>query len=124
MFNQLTGNDRAVWSLLLASGYLKVLQVKGKEYELTLTNYEVRETFEDMVSGWFEDDAGDYNGFITSLLNADVEAMNEYMNEVAESMFSSFDGGKKPSARTAPERLAPCCDRMGAANGSSLCLVF
>ena len=105
VFNQLTGNEKAVWSLLIAAGYLKVLQIKGKEFELTLTNYEVRQTFEDMVTEWFDDNASNYNGFIKSLLTANVEAMNEYMNEVAESMFSSFDGGKKPSARTAPERF-------------------
>lgn len=31
--------------------------------------------------------------------------MNEYMNSVVDDMFSSFDGGKKPSAKTTPERF-------------------
>lgn len=35
IFSQLNGNANAVWSLLLATGYLKVLGVKnGNPYEL------------------------------------------------------------------------------------------
>ena len=60
--------------------------------------------FENMVSGWFGRNSADYNDFIKSLLRADLESMNEYMAQVAESMFSSFDGGEKPSQRT-PERF-------------------
>ncbi len=49
VFHQLEGSGLAVWSLLLAAGYLKIIAVHGKEYELALTNYEVQQTFEDMV---------------------------------------------------------------------------
>ncbi|MCM1497468.1 MAG: ATP-binding protein, partial [Clostridium sp.] len=105
VFNQLDEQgDSAVWSLLFASGYLKVNEIQGKIYELELTNHEVRDMFETMVSGWFAKNSTDYNGFIRALLRADVEEMNAYMEEVAQSMFSSFDGGEKPSART-PERF-------------------
>ena len=48
VYNQLDGNEAAIWSLLLASGYLKVLKVEEKSvagrqamYELELTNEEV-----------------------------------------------------------------------------------
>ena len=105
VFNQLSGDERAVWSLLLAAGYLKIIEIHGREYELSLTNYEVQQTFEDMVRDWFGGSIGDYNDFIKSLLNDDLESMNEYMNMVAETLFSSFDGGKKASERTAPERF-------------------
>lgn len=105
VFDQLEGNESAVWSLLLTSGYLKIEEDYGKEYELSFTNYEVKQTFEDMVRDWFGVNASDYNDFIKSLLKGDLKAMNDYMTEVAESMFSSFDGGNKPSARTAPERF-------------------
>ncbi|MDE6888195.1 MAG: hypothetical protein K2P45_06070 [Eubacterium sp.] len=59
------GKDGSDWGagfyhlgLLLASGYLKVLQVvksrRGKaEYELALTNQEARFIFDEMVTGWF-----------------------------------------------------------------------
>ena len=42
--------------------------------------------------------------FVKALLQGDLEAMNVYMNEVTEEVFSSFDSGKKPS-RNAPERF-------------------
>ncbi len=104
-FNQLEGSERAVWSLLLAAGYLKVIEIHDKEYELSLTNYEVKLTFEDMVRDWFDERAGDYNDFIKALLRDDIESMNDYMGIVAETMFSFFDGGQKPSEKTTPERF-------------------
>ena len=105
VFNQLDHSDEsAVWSLLFASGYLKTVEIQGNIYELELTNYEVRKTFENMVSAWFGENSADYNDFIKSLLRADLESMNAYMEQVAESMFSSFDGGEKPSTKT-PERF-------------------
>lgn len=105
VFSQLDHSDEsAVWSLLFASGYLKVVEIQGEIYELELTNYEVQKMFENMVSGWFGRNSADYNDFIKSLLRGDLESMNEYMTQVAESMFSSFDGGEKPSKK-APERF-------------------
>ena len=113
VYNQLDHNEDAVWSLLLASGYLKVLSYdrqellqKGQEqiYELTLTNYEVERMFEGMVRSWFAEVKGDYNDFEKALLQGDKKAMNAYMNEVTQEVFSSFDSGNKPS-RNAPERF-------------------
>lgn len=49
VYNQLDQNENAVWSLLLAAGYLKVTWVQGNQYELMLTNYEVKQMFEKMV---------------------------------------------------------------------------
>ena len=105
VFNQLDESDEnAVWSLLFASGYLKVMEIQDDVYELELTNYEVRKMFESMVSGWFGKNSADYNDFLKALLRADVEEMNAYMEQVTESVFSSFDVGEKPSVR-APERF-------------------
>ena len=113
VYNQLDGNEDAVWSLLLASGYLKVVSYDdlgeleyGAEqmYELTLTNNEVKRMFEGMVRGWFRNTNGDYNDFISAMLQDDIDAMNEYMNRVALSTFSYFDTGKRPSG-IEPERF-------------------
>ena len=113
MYNQLDGNEDAIWSLLLASGYLKVISYDNLEsfeygaeqmYELTLTNHEVRLMFEGMVRGWFRNAKGDYNDFIQALLAGDIDAMNEYMNRVALGTFSYFDTGKRPSGAE-PERF-------------------
>ena len=62
VFDQLQKKKGAVWSLLLASGYLKVEEIVFDErsgiyrYRLGLTNQEVRMLFEDMVSDWFSDE--------------------------------------------------------------------
>jgi hypothetical protein len=106
VYNQLDDNEEAIWSLLLTSGYLKVIDADLKEemYQLTLTNYEVWRMFRNMIKGWFQRDGGNYNDFIKALLLGDLDAMNEYMNRVSESMFSSFDTGRRPS-RTEPERF-------------------
>ena len=96
--------------MLLASGYLKVVEYEEKEegkdtiYGLNLTNGEVLDMFYSMVRGWFNRAKADYNDFVKAMLLGDVEAMNEYMERVAEQIFSSFDTGTQPS-RTQPERF-------------------
>ena len=111
VFDQLDRKESAIWSLLLASGYLKVDSFTFQErrnrylYGLKLTNLEVQMMFEDLVKGWFEETESDYNGFIKALLQDDIDAMNEYMNDVAAQVFSSFDTGKNPSQKQKPERF-------------------
>lgn len=113
IFSQLAGNVNAIWSLLLATGYLRIegLRYEGRfrraVYTLRLTNMEVEMMFSDMVSGWFSGDAVQtlYNDFIKALLADDIKAMNRYMNRVALATFSSFDSGSKPSEYTEPERF-------------------
>ena len=97
VYNQLDVNNRAIWSLLLASGYLKVVHYHfdepsgWPEYELALTNREVRLMFEGMIRNWFSNFTPSYNHFIKALLIGDEDAMNEYMNRVARDTFSYFD---------------------------------
>ena len=113
VYNQLHKRQGAIWSLILASGYLKVLdweevnEVVGgvfPKYELALTNHEVKLMFEHMVHDWFEESDGAYNDFVEALLMGNVKAMNEYMNDVALNTFSYFDTGKNTS-RQQPERF-------------------
>lgn len=113
VYNQLDHNEDAVFSLLLASGYLKVLSYDRMEllspgqeqmYELALTNYEVQRMFDGMVRSWFMEVKGDYNDFEKALLQGDKKAMNVYMNRVALNTFSYFDTGKRPSGEE-PERF-------------------
>ncbi|MCI8857989.1 MAG: AAA family ATPase [Lachnospiraceae bacterium] len=114
VYDQLDTNEWAIWSLLLASGYLKVVSYEKYEeieddfqevnYELDLTNHEVRRMFGRMIKGWFAENRADYNDFIKALLINDVKAMNVYMNRVSMEMFSYFDTGKKAS-QTEPERF-------------------
>lgn len=113
VYDQLNEDEQAIWSLLLASGYLKVKHFKAylsdfgewkQEYELQLTNFEVRTMFRTMVKKWFVSAVSVYNDFVKALLLGDVDAMNDYMNHVAEITFSSFDTGKKLS-KSEPERF-------------------
>lgn len=111
IYNQLDSDEDAVWSLLLASGYLKVLSVekkvagKPRMYELALTNGEVMDMFFVMVRGWFNPLKPEYRGFLKSLISCDVKGMNLYMNDVALNMFSYFDTGSKTLEKKRPERF-------------------
>ena len=111
IFSQLDHRRYAIWSLLLASGYLKVLEHEdlretkpGKKplYTLTLTNREVQKMFEDLITDWFEEN--EYFGeFVKAMLSGNVKDMNRYMNKVALTVFSYFDAGKSPESE--PERF-------------------
>ena len=111
VFDQLDADENAIWSLFLASGYLKVENYEFKEetgedlYELALTNREVQIMFQEMIRKWFTCSGTVYNGFIRALLQDDVKSMNAYMNRVALATFSYFDSGRNPSMETQPERF-------------------
>lgn len=111
IYNQLDHNEAAIWSLLLASGYLKVQDfqlddVTGREhYKLSLTNREVWIMFQSMIRSWFSASETRYGNFLQALLKHDRKAMNEYMNRVALTTFSYFDTGRLPSAESEPERF-------------------
>ncbi|MBQ8118279.1 MAG: AAA family ATPase [Lachnospiraceae bacterium] len=109
IFSQLSGNRNAIWSLLLASGYLKVVNAvfssAGKPfYQLALTNYEVKCMFETMIQGWFAQ-SEDFGEFVSAMFKGDIKSMNRYMNRVALNTFSYFDAGNKPSKQREPERF-------------------
>lgn len=111
VFDQLDSNKDAIWSLLVASGYLKVEQVEYRGvlrkpwYHLRITNLETYGIFSDMFIGWFDNSMTNYNAFVEALLQGDLKAMNAYINDVALTTFSHFDTGKHPSGKTQPERF-------------------
>lgn len=110
IFAQLDHNENAIWSLFLASGYLKFISYQsdeewGKEsYELSLTNKEVQIMFRKMIHDWFGPSIHAYNEFIKALLQGNKKEMNAYMNRIALTVFSYFDSGKLPSG-SEPERF-------------------
>ncbi|MGN0464960.1 MAG: AAA family ATPase [Lachnospiraceae bacterium] len=111
IFSQLENEEKAIWSLFLASGYLKVIKQSVDietaviTYELALTNIEVRAMFQRMIQNWFSNYSTSYNDFIKALFLNDIKYMNRFMNRVAKDTFSFFDTGKKPSEETQPERF-------------------
>lgn len=113
VYDLLNSDEQTVWSLLLASGYLKVKKYETytsqfgewkEDYELELTNFEVKSMFRSMVRKWFNSARTDYNDFIKALMADNIKAMNTYMNKVALQTFSYFDTGKNPS-QAEPERF-------------------
>lgn len=113
VYSQLGDNEMAVWSLLLASGYLKVIEYEklneipiGRKpnYKLMLTNGEVRRMFYSMVHDWFMETESDYNDFVLAMFCNDIEEMNAYMNKVTRTMFSYFDTGRN-AEEAEPERF-------------------
>ena len=113
VYDHLEQGEKAIFSLLVASGYLKILAFDRQEkipvskepmYELTLTNGEVSILFHSLVRGWFEGVEAEYSGFLKALLLSDVEYMNEYMNRISMEIFSYFDTGKKAYGSD-PERF-------------------
>ena len=111
VFHQLDQNENAIWSLLMAAGYLKPedLEYRGlllqPWYHLKITNLETTAMFSEMFTGWFQGNHSSYNDFIRALLQGSIKQMNLYMNDVALDTFSTFDTGSRPSARTQPERF-------------------
>ena len=111
VFDQLDGDINAIWSLLLASGYLKIVRAprdctdEDQFYRLTLTNKEVKNMFRDMIKTWFRKQNTACNGFIQALMLNDVVKMNRFMNRISESMFSYFDVGNGGSRYVEPEKF-------------------
>ena len=111
IFEHLKRTKGAVWSLLMASGYLKPVdrmfnEKNGKySYRLKITNHEVTAMFRSMISNWFPEDHTSYSNFKEALMLGDLDYMNQFMNEVSQEMFGSFDTGRRPSDQANPERF-------------------
>ncbi len=110
IFEQLGKKKNAIWSLLLASGYLKVSNVDVDEhtdrfvYHLSITNREVRMMFENMIKDWFSNEDVPYNEFVRALLHDDVKEMNHYINAISMATFSFFDVGSSSDTQTTTDR--------------------
>ena len=100
VFHQLDQNENAIWSLLMAAGYLKPEQVEYRGellepwYYLKITNKETRAMFVGMFKNWFLQKDSSYSQFMQALLQGDTEAMNYFMNRLCLATFSYFDVGQ------------------------------
>ena len=111
VFEQLEQDENAIWSLMLASGYLKATEVEYRGilrdpwYHLMITNLETTAMFSSLFKGWFYQSRSNYNQFVKALLNSDLDAMNYYMNQISMATFSYFDTSGKEDGSGAPERF-------------------
>ena len=105
VFGDIGNNKRAVWSLLFAGGYLRLVDIEGEagqaEYSLKLTNHEIKDSFNLLVERWFETEEENYDVFVKALLEGNIDDMTDTLTEICESMISSFDG----SGKDAPENF-------------------
>ena len=108
IYNQLDTNPEAVWSLLLATGYVTIVHpmtmressdlYTGRLYTLTLTNGEVRRMFARIIQDWFHSSGG-LPKFVKAMLQGDEESMMDYLDDIMLTTMSSFDGGKNSSVK-------------------------
>ncbi|MCI6655195.1 MAG: ATP-binding protein [Clostridium sp.] len=112
IYNQLEKNENSVWSLLLASGYLKAVSIDVyisdeivEIYKLAITNNETKSMFRAMIKEWFSEVYSEKKYFLKALILGDVDAMNQYMNDIALETFSSFDVAGRENSRVRPENF-------------------
>ena len=115
IFPDLDNDDRAVWSLLVAAGYLKPLKTadpaSSRDFfdelfinsglaptQITVTNRDANISFLEMSRRWFQNGSVNHmHRFSEALLNDDVNEMNRQMQQIVLMAVSSFDSGVKPS---------------------------
>ena len=111
VFEQLNQDENAIWSLMLASGYLKAEQVEYRGllrepwYNLKITNLETTAMFTNLFKSWFNQSRTNYNQFIKALLKNDIDALNYYMNQITMATFSYFDVDGAEGGKSEPERF-------------------
>lgn len=111
VFNQLDKNENAIWSLMVAAGYLRIEETEYRGilrtpwYHLKITNLETLSMYSEMFQGWFSNSESNYNAFIRAMFRGNVKEMNAYMNEIALATFSSFDTGNHPSGKSQQEKF-------------------
>ena len=111
VFEQLDQDENAIWSLMLASGYLKAEQVEYRGllrepwYHLKITNLETTAMFTNLFKSWFNQSRTNYNQFIKALLQNDIDALNYYMNQITMATFSYFDVNGAEGGQSEPERF-------------------
>lgn len=105
IFPMLDVDENAVWSLLIAAGYVRPGIGDGghasSDTELCLTNHETQLSLSKMVKAWFNTRSGNHmNAFARAFLADDLWEMNEAMRQVVVNCASSFDSGVRPSKGT------------------------
>ncbi len=106
VFPNLKIQEAALWSLLLYTGYLKVLSTRITEFqmlaELAIPNKEVGFVYNEIIAGWFsiEKNLDVYKDFIESLINGNVNEFKKQLSSYIMQSGSFFDFDK-----TTPEKV-------------------
>ena len=96
-------NENNVWSFLLLSGYLKVVDKIRKEdeiyYEVVIPNVEVKHMYNKIIKDWASESyvSSEYNEMLKALINFDYEVFEEIFIDYVEKSLSYFDvSGEEP----------------------------
>ena len=104
VFGDLKKNELAAWSLLLMSGYLKVIDSRREGEELWCTldipNREVRSLYRQIIRQWLSNGEGVewFNQFLNHLLTGNLQAFEADFRHLVEETFSVHDTSKDPEA--------------------------
>ncbi|MBQ9307051.1 MAG: AAA family ATPase [Clostridia bacterium] len=113
VFPSLEENPDAIWSLLLASGYVRLasreaLCLNSEMSAITLTNEEIRASFVQLAQQWLIADGHNYAlDFADAVSAHDIKIMQKVMQHIVSTCASRFDLGTKPakaSHRMQPEK--------------------
>jgi hypothetical protein len=103
VFSNLENDKNAIWSLLLFSGYFKVIHVEAKrshqQCELAVPNLEVLNLYQDIIRGWLAEplDNNQYLEFLLSLTEGRVEEFEDRLQKYLLETMSIFDAsGHEP----------------------------
>ena len=100
IFSQLYNEKGAIWSFLMASGYVKPLSHPEIDtYEISFTNYEVQYIMEKLISNWFNKPSMNGMKFREALFTNNIYFMNQYLRDIVEGSFSFFDTGRQEPER-------------------------
>ena len=101
VFPNLHNDERALWSLLVYAGYLKILDKRLDNFgdwisTLAIPNSEVAVLFQDIVRNWFSQvlDLSNYDSFVRSLAAGDYERFGAFIQEYLVQTGSYFDFNK------------------------------
>ena len=96
-YDNVNSNSNYLWSFLLFTGYLKVVEINriGKKvfYDLMIPNEEIKSIYENTVLDWFEKKVQSANRdeFFKAVLGKDAEKVNEHLCDWLRTTISFYD---------------------------------
>ncbi len=106
VFSELKAKEKeaAVWSLLLMTGYLKVISseetLQGTLCQLKIPNLEIRNLYRKIIELWLSNGKGLewYNEFLNHLLTGNVEKFKDSLSNIMLQTVSVHDLAREPEA--------------------------